>query len=117
MNNGISVNPSRTIMHISLKITIMKSGTQMRRIGFGWNRGDGIPQRNIGIFSLFDIETLDLSGRITLWNGTAKSESEKPEGNIIFKNAGCENNFEVIKVGYNFFVILNHVDSNHTNTN
>ena len=48
-----------------------------------------------------------------------KSEkgSENPEGNIILKNSGRENNFEVEKVGCENSIILNHTDSNHTGLN
>ena len=47
-----------------------------------------------------------------------KSEkgSENPEGNIILKNSGRENNFEVEKVGRDKSMVLDHVNSYHINT-
>ena len=95
-NDGICVNPSRTIRSLIPKITIMKSGTG---IGFGQNNSDGIPPRNIRRFVLFNRGTSDFSDRSTSWHGAAKIESENPEDNRIFKNAGRENNFEVEKLG------------------
>ena len=53
-NDGIGVNPSRTIGSISPQITSMKSGTERGRIGFRWNIYDGIPPRNTGSSVLFD---------------------------------------------------------------
>ena len=69
MNDGISVNPSRTIGSIIPQITNMKSGTG---IGFGRNSGDGIPPRNIVSFSLFDRGAHNFSNRSALWNVTYK---------------------------------------------
>ena len=47
-NDGISVIPSRTIVSIIPHITSLKSGTEMRRIGFGRNSDDDIPPRKMG---------------------------------------------------------------------
>ena len=85
-------------------------------IVFGHNSGDGIPQTNIGSFNLFDIWMSDLSHRSSSWNYTEKSESENLEGDSVFKYAGCENNFEVEKVGRRICLVLNHADSNHIST-
>ena len=114
MNDGISVNPSRTIGIVSPQITVLKSGTG---IGFGYNSSGGILPRNIGVLILFNIGALDFSNRITSSHGTTKSESENPGGNSIFKNTGRENNFEVERVGRKNYEIFNHTNSNHINTN
>ena len=88
----------------------------MQRIGFGWNIGDGIPQRNTRKFDIFDRRTSNFSNRLTLWHGAEKSESENPGGDNIFKNAGHENNFDVENLGCVNSIIWNHVSSNQTNT-
>ena len=84
----IRVIPSRTIRSIIPQITSMKSGTV---IEFGKNSSDGIPPRNIGSFNLSDRGTSHFFYRSASWHGEARNE--KYEGNIIFKNAGRENNF------------------------
>ena len=109
MNDGIGVNPSRTIRSISSYITIMKS---VDGIGFGCNSGDGIPTRNIVIFGLFNRVMLNFFNRSMLWHGSSKTESENPGENSIFKNAERENNFEVEKLGETS-VLFNHTDSNN----
>ena len=72
-----------------------------------------------GILYLFNAirVTPDFSYRSVSWHGVAISESEKPEGDCIFKNARREKIFELEKVGHGSSVILNHIDSNQTNTN
>ena len=56
-----------------------------------------------------------ISNRREYWYETVKSEN--PEGNIILKTAGRENNFEVEKVRRKDSEISNHANSNHINTN
>ena len=51
-----------------------------------------------------------------VWHGVATSEIENPACNIISKNSKFGNNFEVEKVGRKKSIILNHVDSNHINS-
>ena len=109
MNYGINVNPSRTIRRIRPHIITVNSGNKMRRIGFEWNSSDVIPPRNIGSFEHFNRRTSDFFSRSALCHGTAKIETEKPGGGIIFKNAGRKNNFEVERVGCKYSVILNNV--------
>ena len=72
MNDGIRVNPPRTTVSISQHITSLKSGTEMRRIGFGWNSGGSILPRNIWSFNLINIKTPDLSDRSAAWHQTEK---------------------------------------------
>ena len=97
-NYGIRVNPSRTIGSIGPHITSLNSGTELRMIGFGRNSNDGIPSINIGIFYLFNGGKSDLSDRSASWLGEAKSESENPGGEIIFKNAGRDNSLKLKKL-------------------
>ena len=63
-NDGIGVNPSKTIGSIIPKITNMKSVTGIRS---GSNSGDGIPPRNTGSLGIFDRGYSDLSYRSALW--------------------------------------------------
>ena len=44
-NCGIGVNSPRTTGSIIPYISIMKSGNEMQKIGFGRNSGDGIPPK------------------------------------------------------------------------
>ena len=98
-------------------INSMESGTGIQwNSDIGQNSGDGIPPGNIGIFSLFDKATSDLSNRSTSWHGAEKNESENPGDNSIKRNVEHENNFKVEKVWRKCFVILNHIDFNHINT-
>ena len=53
MDEGIGVNPSRTIGIINPHITIPKSGAEIQRIKFNQNINERIPPRNIGRFNLF----------------------------------------------------------------
>ena len=99
MNDGIYVNQSRSIRSISLRINSLKSGTEMRKIGFGMNSGDGTPPRNIKSFELFDRGTFDFFNSRASWNGTDKIEIKNPEGNSIFKISGRKNNYKVEKLG------------------
>ena len=62
-NDGIGVKPLRTIRSIIPQITIMKSGTEMGRIGFRQNNNDSIPPRNIERFRIFDRRVMDLFDR------------------------------------------------------
>ena len=66
-NNGIPINPSRTIGRIMIQITSMESGTRIvRNIDVGQNSGDGIPTRNIRRFISFGKGTSDVLNRNTL---------------------------------------------------
>ena len=111
------MNPLRIIRRKSPNITNLESDTG---IGFGsssgvsHNSGDAIPPGNINIFDLFGIGASYFENRSMPWHGKAKSGIENSEGKITFKNAGRKNNFEI--VGRKTFMILNHVDSNHINT-
>ena len=90
------MNPSRTIGSIRPHITRTSRGS----------------------FYIFESirGKLDLANRSASWHGKAKSESENPKGNIIFKTAGRKNNSEVEKVGRKNSIILNHVDMNNIKT-
>ena len=94
-NDGISVNPPRTIISMRPQITITRQG----------------------IFFIFNSvkRTLDITYRSAPWHGAAKSEGENLGGNNIFKNAERENDFEVENVQRKNYVILNQVDLNHIN--
>ena len=112
-NTGIHVNPSRTTRSIHPQINSLKSGTG---IGFGRNICDRIPERQIGIFVLFDREMSDFSNSSASWHGTEKIEIENPGDNSIFENAEREVFNKVEKLGKKY-IILKHIDSNHINAN
>ena len=95
----------------NISLIIMKSCTEMQKVGSGRDSNGSIPHRTIGnitpqvtrqgSFTIFDPITgnSDLSDRSALWNGEATSDSENPEGSSILRISGRKNNFEVEKYG------------------
>ena len=95
----------------NISLIIMKSCTEMQKVGSGRDSNGRIPHRTIGnitpqvtrqgSFTLFDPITGNsgLSYRSALVNGEATSDSENPEGSSILRISGRKNNFEVEKSG------------------
>ena len=99
-NNGIPMNPSRTVWSITPQISSLESGAELgQNSDAGRNSGGIITPINIRSFSLFDKGTLYLSNRSASCYVTAKYESENFGDNNIFENSESENIFEVKKLG------------------
>ena len=124
-NNGVPMNPSRTIRSITPHITILESGTGIRlNSNVRQNSGDGILPRNIRSFGLFDRGTSDFSNKSASWHGAEKNESENFGGNNIFENDERKDDFKVERAGCRNSVICYYKDSdsihvipNHSGSN
>ena len=115
--------------NVDWKISLgsLQSHTEVQSGGFGNINNDGIginPPRTsggiipqVGDFNIFKPirGTSDFTKIRVQWHGAAISEIENPGGDVIFKNSGRDNNFEIEKFGRKNYEILNRVNSNHTN--